>query len=320
MGVYPPYIYAALDCMTPADDDAAAYLAAFTAAWGSYEPPDLLRALREGIEFDRLFAIWALAATRTAQGHEALLPLLESAQPLERWASALALADEYHDERALPALGRMLSEMLPPCPDRRHLAVTDAIEYHACDYYFLWRREIPDLLGEWGQASSAPALRAGLLASVCVELALDDLAKRHDEQVDGILGGLNDWIDLEDSMVYALGRLGGFGALAGIEGAQTPLVRSPGAPNASPPQSHLDHWRIHLIMGSLHGQYSLEWPSVWRWPSELSQAVTQRLAQVFGLEPAQYTPALDRYMLEMSNTLAHRYKWRHAGGASQPSG
>ncbi len=229
---YPMHISAALASMGPPDDEEAEiYLSAFIAGWESYDLPSLLRALQEGEEFDRLFALWALAATHTPEARDALLLLLESTHPLERWASALALAKEYHDKRALPMLGRMLSEMLPPSTDKHQLALLN-MEYHASDYYFLWRREIPDLLGDWGDAASVPALRAALQAALRVELALDDLMRLHDERVDGILGSRHDWTDFEDQVVYALGRLGGFGALAGIAGAETPLIRVEGTVHA----------------------------------------------------------------------------------------
>lgn len=343
MAGYPPHIYAALAAMGLFDEEhAAAYLTAFTAAWGSFEPPSLRRSFAEGGEFDRLFALWALAATHAAEAREFLLPLLESQQSLERWASALALVEDYHDERALPMLERMLSEMLPPYSDTHRIAILD-IEYQASEHYFSWRHEIPDLLGDWGEATSVPALRAGLQAALRVELALDDLKQRHVDEAGGIIGSVRDWTDFEDSVVYAMGRLGGFGALAGIEGAETPRMRWPRLSHLGLPQSHLDHWRIQLIMGSLHGQYALErldqWRlqlvkemaqgrytieryATWQWtptPEPLSE-VNRRLERIFGLEPSVYMPALEQYVIEMGLPGEARRRWRRTDGAPHDSG
>lgn len=311
MDTYPAHIYAALASMGPVqEEDIQAYLTEFTLAWGSYEAPSLRRALHKGGEFDRLFAVWALGATHTVEAREAILPLLESVQPLEHWASALALGEEYHDTRALPTLRRMLSEMLPPYTDTHRITSGNG-EFPAADYYFLWRYGIPTLLGKWGGTANVPALRTGLQVALRVELALAD-PEQQDSDDDGIVGGLHDWMAYEDRVVYALGRLGGFGALAGIEGAQIPLRRSSGTIGARLSQSHLDQWRIQLIMGSLHGQYTLKQGGLWRWEQtpELLQAVTHQLEQVFGLEPEIYTPALERYAVEMGFTLAETYGWR----------
>lgn len=310
MDKYPPHIYAALGSMGLArEEDIEAYLRAFIAAWGSLELPGLLRALREGGEFNRLFAIWALATTRTTEAHDALLPLLESVQPLERWASALSLGEQYREARALPTLRRMLGEMLPPHIEARMIQLANR-EYRAADYYSMWRAGIPTLLGEYGGAASVPALRTGLQAALQVELALVNAhSEARPPERDEVLADLHMWTTYEDRIVYALGRLGGFGALTGIVGAETTLAVWPGFHVAVSPQSHLDHWRVHLIMGSLHGQYRLG--MIWEWAQipELLQVVTRQLEQVFGLEPEVYTPALERYALDMSFILAGIYGW-----------
>ncbi len=302
---YPPYIMTALLSMEMREDEAPAYLAAFTASWGSYEPPGLWGAFHAGTAFDRLFAVYALGATGAAEARTALLPLLESARPLERWASALALG-ELRDERALPVLWRMLTEMLPPVTDAHALRFLDH-EYPAADYFVLWRFGVPPLLGAWGRAESVPWLRAGLQAMVAVELALAPA----DE---GELWGLTACTAFEDHVVYALGRLGGFGALAGIEGMDAPRRRWPEGDSQGsrtlvdrrPPQTHLDVWRIHLVMGALHGRYTLALGKVWRWQQTpaLYEEATRLLERVFELSADVYAPALDRYAIEMGSTLS----------------
>jgi hypothetical protein len=320
MGMYPPYIYVALNFTGPVDEEEIdAYVAAFVATWGSHETPSLLRALREGGEFDRLFAMWALAASRSTQAQEALQPFLVSDQPLERLASALALGKEYRDQRAVPTLRDILREQGPPYPDGYRVSVLDG-SFSANDFYASRRRWIPRLLGDYGESESVPALRIELQAAVQQELAVEALARQPELGAryatrEALVSERRKWIEYEDQLVYTLGRLGGLGALAGITGAETRLMRSPGLSDLLSPQSHLDQWRIQLILGSLHasrGQFTIEQGLLWEWSQTpaLLQAVTRQLEQVFGLEPDAYRAALDCYAQEMGFTLAERYGWR----------
>lgn len=304
---------AAASMMGPPEyQDVEAYFAAFLATWGSYDLSSLHRAFETGNEFNRLFAIWALGSTRSETAQTTLRPLLFSDQPLERWASAIALAENYHDTRALPILWHMLTEMLPPCPDTHSIAVLDR-KFSASEYYFGWRREVPSLLGAWREASSVPALRKALQAALAIELAWDNLRGQVDAETDRTLGTRGDWNEFESDIVYALGQLGGFGALAGIEGSEAPIYSSSGVRNVQPLPSHLDHWRIHLTLGSLHGQYQLPWPIVWQWTQtpELFQAVVQRLEYVFGIQPEDFRPQMDYYASHMGATIANMDGWRN---------
>src|SRR2546430_1592028 len=101
---YPHYILSALTSMGLWDPDQAQdYVEAFRASWGGDDEASLVRALHEGGDHDRLFAINALGVTRSDAARDEILPLLESKRTLERWASALRLG-EWREERALPAL------------------------------------------------------------------------------------------------------------------------------------------------------------------------------------------------------------------------
>ncbi|MGZ3673802.1 MAG: HEAT repeat domain-containing protein [Ktedonobacterales bacterium] len=292
---YPPYILSALTSMGLWDpEQAQAYVEAFRASWGGDDEASLVWALHEGNDQDRLFAINALGATRSAAARDELLPLLESKRTLERWASALRLG-ELREERTLPALYRMLTEVLPP----------DS-EYWNSEYYRAWRPEIPFILGEWGKPESVPALRAGLQAALRVELALDpaDEADRSDVYY---------WpVFVEDAIVYALGRLGGFGALAGIDGADTPSNRYPGVGDLGLPQTHLDQWRVHLVMGALHGRYTLDGNWTFAETPGLQAEVTSMLERIFGVDAGSATPALQRYEAEMGFYLSEMQRRERA--------
>lgn len=315
---YPPYISHALDIMGPIDeDDIDAYLTAFVAAWGSLDPSSLFRALRGGDQFDRLFALFALAATHTDEAHEALVPYLASTQPLARLLSALELGEVYHDTRALSVLQTILRE---PAPSPSELPIVTLLDrpYSLVDLYASCRRWIPGLLGVYGGPESVPALRAELQTALQAELEMEALThwprlniRYPNNEV--VRRELSEWIDYEDRIVYELGRLGGFGALVGLEGAETQLTRASWSEtDTNYPQSHLDQWRLHLIMGSLHGKYPIELKrGVWAWKStpELWQAVTQQLEHMYGLEQTAYLPMLDRYALEMGFTLINIYHW-----------
>src|SRR5262249_24239159 len=206
------------------------YVETFRATWGGLEEASLRRALHEGTDHARLFAVRALGATRAQEARAELLPLLASERPLEHWASARELG-KLREERGLPAPGHLLTEFLPPAPVDR-----------ASEYYRAWRTEVPFLLGAWGRPESVPPLRAGLQAALRVELTLDP--------ADGASGSdLYSWSLYEDALVYALGRLGGFGALAGIAGAETPSHRYPGIEGVGRPQTHLGQWRVQLVVG-----------------------------------------------------------------------
>lgn len=297
---YSPHIRVALAEMGEMSET---NLEAFRTSWGSFEIPGLRRALHAGSDYDRLFAIWALGATRSEEARAELLPLLESTQPLERWASALALG-ELREQRSLPVLWRMLTELLPPNTDEHAVTISD-VEYRASEFYHAWRPTIPLVLGEWGRPESVSPLRTGLQAALRVELSLHPADESYRSDV-------YYWSLYEDALVYALGRLGGFGALAGIEGAETPSTRYPGISGDTgslPQQAHLEQWCVDMVMGALHGRYPLEGDWTFARTPGLLQEVTRMLAHIFGIRSEEAAPALRRYEMEMGlylSQLLHR--------------
>ena len=78
---------------------------------------------------------------------------LASPRAQERWLAAFGLA-ALHDERALPAIERMLVEFVGPHQPK-------------WGYMFqLWRQWLLRLLAEWGDPRVVPFIRAGLVATV----------------------------------------------------------------------------------------------------------------------------------------------------------
>src|SRR5690349_20411735 len=126
------------------------YLDELTYYWGGVDLGSLLRALTEGDERDRLFALHALGYLGTEEAHRNLLAHLESERPLERWASAIGLG-RMREGQVLPELVRMLTEFLPP--DQ---------EYRASPYYRGWRFCAPRILGAWGKSEAIVGLRGAL--------------------------------------------------------------------------------------------------------------------------------------------------------------
>lgn len=168
-------------------------LEAFIEQWGGVDTQTIIRVLAEGKGDAKVLAILALGYSGTLQADELLQPFLNSLEPIERWASALALG-EMRDERALPVLVALLEEFLPP---RLHPLEREGGLYH------YWRIKIVSLLGEWERKEFAPALRNALVKSWKFEQV--DQADR--KQV---------WHSYQDEIAYALGRFHSFGALTGV--------------------------------------------------------------------------------------------------------
>jgi hypothetical protein len=254
------------------------YLDELTYYWGGVDQGSMLRALAEGDERDRLFALHALGYLGTDEAHRQLLAHLESERPLERWASAIGLG-RMREERALPALVKMLTEFLPP--DQ---------EYRASPYYRGWRFFAPLILGAWGKPEAIPGLRGALRAAMGVESALPappDESARYTSYSER-----EDWVRYQDELVYALGRLDAFGALTGVEGTE----------------ARLDLWRVHLVMGHLHGRYAIAGIELWREHPQLAQEVTRLLERLFGLDSEERGRSLDRYQLVKAFDVVERQR------------
>ncbi len=100
---WPPYVFSALDrLLLVSPPSGQPYLEAFVRRWGGYDAATLLRVLRAGDPHaaeegdaqdaqDRLFALLGLGYMSVPEAREALVPFLERARIVERWAAALGL-------------------------------------------------------------------------------------------------------------------------------------------------------------------------------------------------------------------------------------
>jgi hypothetical protein len=75
--------------------------AVFAQRWGGFSDKTFLQTLASGSREEKALAILALGQSSVPNTDEFLSTRLESTEPLERWARALALG-ERRDERALP--------------------------------------------------------------------------------------------------------------------------------------------------------------------------------------------------------------------------
>jgi len=188
---------------------------AFAQRWNGLEPEAFTRALESGTPEEKALALFALSYSNSPGAQAILYAALESLEPMEQWASALCLG-ERKDEQALPVLLSCFEEFLPP---RIHPLGREGGLYHS------WRLRAAYLLGEWGRRDLIPALRQALDKAWRLEQA-DTIDRKHV------------WHAYQDELVYALGRLGAFGALAGF----------------SLPPSRLQFWIVLLACGSLQAR------------------------------------------------------------------
>jgi hypothetical protein len=232
-------------------------LEAFAQHWGGFESEAVTNALTTGTGEERALAIFILGYSGNPQARELLLPFLESADPMEQWASALALG-AMRQEEALPVLMHLLDEFLPP---RAHPLEREGGLYHS------WRIKVAALLGEWGRTDLVPILRQALQKSWTIEQA--DITAH--KQV---------WHSYEDELVYALGQLEAFGALTGL-----PL-----------PSSRLHLWMVMLSCGFLRARtrYGDLLTQV-QINVALQGEITRILEQRFGLSRQEQEDYIDSY-------------------------
>ncbi len=96
--------------------------------------------------------------------------------------------------------------------------------------------------------------------------------------------------DYENKLVYTLGRLKAFGALWGLEVSE----------------KQLGIWRIHLIMGSLHGQYRSADAMFFRdAPALLLERIRDSLRDIFGVAPADQEDGLKRVRAKACCSMFH---------------
>jgi hypothetical protein len=167
------------------------------------------------------------------------------------------------------------------------------------DVYSTWPAGAPRILAEWGDSQAVPPLRHALWEARRAELAVPE-PPPEEWLVAG--GHVNVeptsvrqyWRRYEDELVYALGRLGAFGALTGIE----------------LPEDVLDEWRVHLVMGYLHSRHDIMGIWLWKDNPQLLEDVTQLLEHVFGLSVEERSRCLDAYERSLTSIMLRTQRQR----------
>lgn len=281
MPQWPIYVYMAADRMGYDRDEpeGVAAIEGFATRWGGFGPDALLRAVQaaEGQEWQFTMELLMHSA---AQARELVAPGLSSSDPVTRWYTALYLG-ALQDQRALPVLSTMLTEFLPS-PEEYQTARFDL-------FYEESRSGIAHLLGKMGNPACVPALRRALQVAINAArtqpLVQPDFLQ-YDESRHKI--GMKLLNHFSDEIVYALGRLGAMGALTGLQGGE----------------ERIDLWRVHLIMGVLHGRYPLNEAMTFSELPELSDELSRLLTTVFGIEPADIHRYLAHYEFNLLGDTA----------------
>jgi HEAT repeat protein len=263
---FPPHIEHALSMLnyglTNDETEQQALVDAFTAQWGGTDEEALIRAVSASEEQQPYFALLALGHLSSALAHDVLLPLLENADEVARWAAALGLG-AMHEPAALPALANMLAAFSP----------------YSRAQHFWWPRRVPHLLATWAMPAVVPLLRTALGGAVQAENAEQarSLPLAHaEEQPDE-----DSYRTFQYQLVYALGCHRAFGALSGL-------------PHLTP--QWLDVARVQLVMGSLHGRFRLgPWAFSWTDMPELRHHVETVLETTFGLKDEERRQAMHAY-------------------------
>jgi hypothetical protein len=193
----------------------------FVGRWGGLSLATFAHALQRGDYHDQQVAAFAIGYAESAWARDLLLPLLHSAYPEVRWAAAISLGHQ-REEAAFSVLIDMLQEFLPP-----HAPV----EY---DWYDVRHTTVAHILGVWGRHDAIEPLHDTLAKLWQVEQQ-----RSADDDAQG-------WWQYQDALVYALGRLEAFDALADL--------------NIS--QERTRFWKVTLVMGYLNATHLYRRPVV----------------------------------------------------------
>ena len=194
----------------------------FIERWSGYDLLTCVHVLQHGQHEDRMVAAFAIGNTGSTWARDTLLPFLHDEDAGVRWAVALSLG-EMREPLVLPALLEMLQEFL-----------THPKSYEAeYDWFDLQRMHVMSILGKWGNTSLIPVLRDMLERVWLIEY--EGLGDR--EQ--------NWWRDYQETLAYALGRLGAFDALKDMK----------------LPEYRRRYWTIYIAMGYIDASV-LGWNSV----------------------------------------------------------
>ncbi len=271
MDKWPLYIRYALGKMIVSSPYDEAYIAEFVERWGGIDIDSISKALTKGTGNDKLFALFAFAASANPAFHDQLAPLLRSDHSLERWASAICLGS-IKDEAALPILCEMLEEFLPPDVPLRPDGNREWL-------FSWWRNHAPILLGGLGNSAASPFLRHALQRTIIIQA---------DSSVNLRKAELRNLVAYQHHIVYALGRLDAFGSLINITELKDDVAV----------------WQVHLLMGHLHGRYPLTFIPTWDAAPEMKEEVALLLLKYFGLDQQEQEYCLRQYQRQCLGPFA----------------
>jgi PBS lyase HEAT-like repeat len=274
---YPEYVKFALSCIDFADEEEQEeFINSFLGHWGDFSLDAFGRVLRQSDEIDeekeweRLFVLFGAGHAKDAQGVTLILPYLESTRPKERWASAISMGVS-GDRRAVPTLCVMLTEFLPTSLSEKQKPSPDDW------FFFKYRGWAPSLLGQMGDQRAVPALRQACV--YLVALLDQDTGSPYNVFGKDVSPFVRSALLFEATILYALGRLNAFGALAGIAGAKPYLL----------------NWSVQMVMGAMHGNYSWETLLEWSFRPEFLQALRDNLDAWFGWTVEEREQAITYY-------------------------
>lgn len=182
----------------------------------------LQRAVREGGEDDRAFALILLGALATPEALDLVRSFLTSPSLKERWASTIALG-RHKDERVFSLVQNLLldgflvsrsstSEEETESQERAQDAyplISDAAADHKYEWYMHQRWECALVLGAWGDPCVVPLLKEALQAAWKMEQMWPDYG--------GFQDGPQIWHAFQDRLVFALGQLGAWDILRELD-------------------------------------------------------------------------------------------------------
>lgn len=241
---------------------------AFRTRWGTISNETFVRVLLEGQGVDRVIAISVLGNSGHSEMKQLLRPFLESDDPQERWASAMALGT-LHDDEAVPVLVTMLTEFLPAWQYEEQL--------HNADWFEENRIHIPSILDFWDDPSLVVSLRQALHAVVRIKQAMP-----------ASLGFFRSSLHFyQDALIRSSGSRGAFGALTGL----------------ALPQETLQAAIIQMVIGYCHIECDAKFLEYsWEREPQLREAMSTVMEQRFGLSTQEQENYLSSYSW-YTNTL-----------------
>lgn len=255
----------------------------FLTRYGDLSAAAAIQAHQQGEGDERQYALYLMGCLGTQEALDYLLTVLRSGNEAEERASAICLAN-HRIPQAVPALIEYLK-------GPKGMELTPETWREWLDVSFrMSQGYVPVLLGRLGDVRAVPPLREALARmSRVIDPVVADL---HQRGISLELGPEDEYSEdhtvladahllelYQDSIVYALGRLGAFGALSGL------MLETD--------EQWL--WIIHLVMGHLHQKYPIVEIRRWEEMPGLRADLESLLERVFGLTAEERENYLDLY-------------------------